>query len=154
MYIQIKFFPVLENYMLPAGSFLWELVLLPIDTINHFPHLQPHPTSKYCNEECLRCFLPSKRHFLDPSEGINSLTFHINRHCKKKCHLWEKSCECLNVQYPMSCYFPPSQPTPSGLKHFSSNNSEILAKNIPDERLISRIYKEYLQLNTKKTSKK
>lgn len=78
MYIQIKLFPVLENYMLPAGSFLWELVLLPIDTRNHFPHPQRHPTSKYCNEECLHCFLPSKRHFLDPSESINSLTFHID----------------------------------------------------------------------------
>ena len=55
-----------------------------------FPSPQPHPTSKYCSEECLHCFMPSKRHSLDPFESINSLTFHINRHYKEKCHLWEE----------------------------------------------------------------
>ena len=33
---------ILKSNFLPAGSFLWELVLLPIDTRNHFPH--PNPT--------------------------------------------------------------------------------------------------------------
>lgn len=64
--------------------------------------------------------------------------------------LWMPCCMVFYVIVPPTIVSPHSVAS----THFSSNNSEIVAKHTPDERLVSRIYKEYLQPNSKKTNKK